>query len=103
IIAFTDDDCVPDSGWLAAGLAAFSSPTVVAVAGQTVVPLPANPTDYERNVAGLEKSEFLTANCFVRSDVLAAVGGFDEQFTAAWREDSDLHFRLLDTGGTIAR
>src|SRR5205823_14984267 len=40
-IAFTDDDCVPDSGWLAAGLTAFSSPTVVAVAGQTVVPLPA--------------------------------------------------------------
>src|SRR4051812_1207453 len=40
IIAFTDDDCIPDSGWLAAGLAPFADPAVVAVTGQTIVPLP---------------------------------------------------------------
>src|SRR5690606_13989020 len=27
---------------------------------------------------------------------LIKTGGFDERFTAAWREDSDLHFKLLD-------
>src|SRR5437763_1848980 len=43
IIAFTDDDCVPDSGWLAAGLAPFFDPAVIAVTGQTIVPLPAVP------------------------------------------------------------
>src|SRR6478736_1239460 len=38
IIAFTDDDCIPDSGWLAAGVAPFVEPAVVAVTGQTIVP-----------------------------------------------------------------
>jgi glycosyltransferase involved in cell wall biosynthesis len=103
IIAFTDDDCIPDSGWLAAGIEPFIDPAVIAVTGQTIVPLPPCPTDYERNVAGLEQSEFLTANCFCRRDVLLALGGFDERFTTAWREDSDLHFRLLDLGGNVRR
>jgi GT2 family glycosyltransferase len=103
IIAFTDDDCLPDSGWLAAGIQPFGDPAVVAVTGQTIVPLPAAPTDYERNTSGLEQSEFVTANCFCRREVLTALGGFDEMFTTAWREDSDLHFRLLDTGGKLVR
>jgi GT2 family glycosyltransferase len=103
IIAFTDDDCIPDSGWLAAGIEPFADPAVVAVTGQTIVPLPPEPTDYERNTAGLERGEFITANCFCRRSVLVALGGFDERFTTAWREDSDLHFRLLDTGGKVVR
>jgi GT2 family glycosyltransferase len=103
IIAFTDDDCIPDSAWLARGIAPFADSSVIAVTGQTIVPLPPEPTDHERNTAGLETSEFITANCFVRRSALASVGGFDERFTAAWREDSDLHFRLLDTGCQIVR
>ena len=71
---------------------------VAAVAGRVVVPLPERPTDYERDAAGLERAEFVTANCFCRRDVLEAVGGFDERFAAAWREDSDLHFALLRAG-----
>jgi glycosyltransferase involved in cell wall biosynthesis len=94
LIAFTDDDTVPDRGWLGAGLTAFSD-GVSAVAGRVVMPLPRVPTDYQRNEAGLERAEFVTANCFVRRAALAAVGGFDERFTAAWREDSDLYFTLL--------
>jgi GT2 family glycosyltransferase len=103
-VAFTDDDCVPDPGWLAAGVAEFEAdPGLAAVTGRVVVPLPPAPTDYERDAAGLEGAEFVTANCFCRRDVLAAVGGFDERFTAAWREDSDLHFTLLERGGRLAR
>ncbi len=59
---------------------------------------PPRPTDYERDAAGLEGAEFVTANCFCRRDALEAVGGFDERFSAAWREDSDLHFALLRAG-----
>lgn len=101
IVAFTDDDCVPDPGWLAAGIAGFAD-GVDAVTGRVVVPLGADPTDYQRNEAGLEGAEFVTANCFVRREALAAIGGFDERFTAAWREDSDLHFNLLVAGRRIA-
>lgn len=102
IVAFTDDDTVPDRDWLAHGLAAFG-PGIDAVIGRIVMPLPATPTDYERNEQGLERAEFVTANCFVRREVLARLGGFDESFRLPWREDSRLHCRLLAAGCIIAR
>ncbi len=100
VIAFTDDDCVPEPGWLSAGVAALADGAVGA-SGRIVMPLPAVPTDYERNAAGLTRGEFVTANCFYRREALAAVGGFDERFTMAWREDSDLFFTLLERGGRL--
>lgn len=92
-IAFTDDDTVPEAEWLTEGIRALEG--ALAVAGRVIVPLPTNPTDYEKNEAGLQRTEFVTANCFVRRSVLRQLDGFDERFTAAWREDSDLHFRIL--------
>jgi glycosyltransferase involved in cell wall biosynthesis len=96
VIAFTDDDTVPDPGWLRAGVQALESAD--AAWGRIRVPLPRPPTDYERSEAGLEGAEFATANAFCRRSVLVAVGGFDEQFTMAWREDADLFFTLLEKG-----
>ncbi len=99
IIAFTDDDTVPDTGWLATGAGALERDSeLAAVTGQVIVPLPPLPTDYQRNEAGLETAAFVTANCFCRPGILNTLGGFDERFTSAWREDSDLHFRLLEHG-----
>ncbi len=103
IIAFTDDDCRPDRRWLAEGLAALEREGADAASGRIVVPLPESPTDYERDAAGLEGAEFATANGFCRREALEAVGGFDERYAAAWREDSDLQFALLAAGGRIAR
>lgn len=100
IVAFTDDDCVPDRDWLRRGLEAFSAGTD-AVRGRIVMPLPDSPTDYERDARGLERAEFVTANCFVRKPMLEAIGGFDERYRLAWREDSDLHFALLRRGARI--
>jgi GT2 family glycosyltransferase len=102
IVAFTDDDCVPDPGWLRFGLPAFDD-GATAVAGTIVMPLPRRPSDYERDAARLADAEFATANCFCRRAALAAVGGFDPRFTRAWREDSDLQFALLERGYRIAR
>ncbi|GCE45878.1 GT2 family glycosyltransferase [Thermosporothrix hazakensis] len=93
-IAFTDDDCQPQHDWLSAGMAAFQDGTG-ALSGRVIVPLPPVPTDYERNAALLSNSDFVTANCFLRRDVLERLNGFDERFTAPWREDSDLFFSLL--------
>jgi GT2 family glycosyltransferase len=100
VIAFTDDDTVPAPDWLAAGRAAIAR-GADAVAGKVDVPLPAVPTDYERDAAGLAHAMFVTANCFVRRDLLAAIGGFDERFRCAWREDTDLCFRLRASGAIV--
>lgn len=97
IVAFTDDDCIPHSGWLTGGLAALDHGADAAW-GRLEMPLPACPTDYERDAAGLADAVFVTANCFCRREALQAVGGFDERFTSAWREDSDLYFSLLEHG-----
>lgn len=76
---------------------------VAAVTGETDMPLPDPPNDYERDAAGLTRAEFITANCFVKRSALVAVGGFDPRYTMAWREDSDLHFALLDHGMAVRR
>jgi GT2 family glycosyltransferase len=100
VIAFTDDDTVPAPNWLEAGLAAIAQ-GADAVAGAIDVPLPPVPTDYERDAAGRSNAGFVTANCFVRRDLLCAVGGFDERFRRAWREDTDLCFRLRASGAIV--
>ena len=95
IVAFTDDDTTPRVDWLKNGVRAFED-GVHAVRGRIVMPLSGTPTDYELDAKNLETAEFVTANCFCRKQVLEDLGGFDERFRFAWREDSDLHFRLLD-------
>lgn len=97
IIAFTDDDCLPEPDWLEKGTAKILEGAAGA-SGKVIVPLPDQPTDSERNMSGLESSEFVTANCFYRRDVLEETGGFDERFQIAWREDSDLYFTVLERG-----
>ena len=70
-------------------------PGRVAAWGRVHVPLPEEMTDNARNTAGLENAVFVTANAFVRRDALAEVGGFDERYRRAWREDTDLWFALI--------
>lgn len=101
LIAFTDDDTIPCRDWLAKGLAAFDG-SVHAAWGRIVMPLNGKPTDYERDAKNLENAEFVTANCFCLKSLLDEVGGFDEQFRLAWREDADLYFRLLQANARVA-
>jgi cellulose synthase/poly-beta-1,6-N-acetylglucosamine synthase-like glycosyltransferase len=104
IVAFTDDDTVPLDDWLAQGESAMRAGPWAAVAGRVMVPLgPEPPTDHARMTQGLERTEFVTANAFVRRRALQQVKGFDERFTRAWREDSDLQFRLQDSAGPVGR
>ncbi len=98
LIAFTDDDCIPDRGWLSSILSACGQEKLAAFSGKVIVPVPDQPTDFERNTQGLETAAFITANCACTKAALQQIGGFDEQFTMAWREDSDLEFKLLLQG-----
>jgi cellulose synthase/poly-beta-1,6-N-acetylglucosamine synthase-like glycosyltransferase len=102
IIAFTDDDCIPTPDWLRAGVGAFID-GIVGASGKVEVPLPGRPTDYDINASRLQFSEFVTASCFYRRQALIKIGGFDERFRSAWREDSDLFFRLLKEQNKLTR
>jgi len=95
IIGFTDDDCLPEPHWIRHAVDAFIDGAEV-VSGRLVVPCSEKPTDYERVAALLETAEFVTANCFCTKTALEQVGGLDERFDIAWREDSDLHFKFIE-------
>ncbi len=101
LIAFTDDDTIPYHDWLLQGLRAFDGVTQ-AVWGRIVMPLPSPPTDYERDAKSQEQAEFVSANCFCLKRVLEDLGGFDERFRYAWREDADLYFRLMQANVSIS-
>jgi hypothetical protein len=106
-VAFLDDDVIPSPGWraaLAADLACLE-PVVAGSQGTIAVPLPRGrrPTDWERNVAGLERARYATADMAYRREALAAAGGFDERFPRAYREDADLGLRLLRSGRRMAK
>jgi len=97
LILFTDDDCIPDFNWIKNLYNAFEfyGYSAIALTGKVVVPLSSAPTDFELNTANLETAEFVTANCACTKTSLEMVNGFDEAFTMAWREDSDLEFKFL--------
>jgi histidinol-phosphate phosphatase family protein len=104
-VAFLDDDVVPATDWadrLAEDLASCG-PEVGASQGRLRVPLPAHrrPTDWERNVSGLERARWATANMAYRRAALERVGGFDERFPRAYREDADLGLRVVADGWRI--
>ncbi|RKQ93901.1 HAD superfamily hydrolase (TIGR01509 family) [Solirubrobacter pauli] len=103
-VVFLDDDVVPPPGWreaLAGDLAAARD--AGATQGRIVVPVGPRPTDWERNVAGLQDAQWATADMAYRREALAAVGGFDERFPRAYREDADLGLRVVEAGWTIVR
>ena len=104
-VAFLDDDVEPPPGWREALIADLDAlPVGVAASqGRIVVPMPEGrrPTDWERNVAGLETARWATADMAYRRVALAAVGGFDERFRRAYREDADLGARVVAAGWQI--
>jgi histidinol-phosphate phosphatase family protein len=106
-VVFVDDDVLPPPGWpalLVSDLAAAAA-DVGGSQGRVEVPLPAQrrPTDWERCTAGLATAQWATADMAYRRDALAAVGGFDERFRRAYREDADLAVRVRAAGWRLTR
>jgi glycosyltransferase involved in cell wall biosynthesis len=91
VLAFTDCDCEPEPGWLAAGLAAIDAGADL-VGGRIVQRHNANPSVWERydRATYLRQDRFVTemgfaatANLFVRADVLRTIGGFVPELVAS--------------------
>ncbi len=82
-----------------------ASPDTAGVQGVLTVPLPQDrrPTEWERCTALLARARWITADMAYRTDVLKQVGGFDERFRWARREDTDLALRVLDAGWRVRR
>jgi GT2 family glycosyltransferase len=87
ILAFTDADCRPEPGWLAALAAGFADPDVAVLGGRVAIFAadPAAPTPAENFdiVYGMRQDRLIagqgfaaTANLAVRRDAFAAVGPF---------------------------
>jgi cellulose synthase/poly-beta-1,6-N-acetylglucosamine synthase-like glycosyltransferase len=105
-VVFLDDDVMPGQGWLRTLVSDLAVPAGVGgVQGRLTVPLPTDrrPTDWERATAALAEGRWLTADMAYRVDALAAVGGFDERFPAAYREDTDLAHRIRRAGWRLVR
>jgi hypothetical protein len=103
-VVFLDDDVHPGQTWRSEVREDLASAgDAAAVAGRIRVPLPdrRRPTDWERQVAALATAPWITADLAYRRDVLVQVGGFDERFPRAYREDTDLAVRVGRLGHTL--
>jgi glycosyltransferase involved in cell wall biosynthesis len=100
LIAFTDDDCVPDTGWLAAGERAWAGRADAFVQGRTE-PEEDHPGPFSRalRVERLNAS-FPTCNMLYPRALLERIGGFDTETYGRepGGEDCDLAWRAIEAG-----
>lgn len=117
IVAFTDDDCVPDADWIRAVAAGFDGAEAPDAVTGRVLPLgPERPGMYAvstrasviRRVYRGRALPWMVGsggNAAVRRTWLLRVGGFDERLGAGSpgrsAEDLDLFYRLLRAGATV--
>ena len=111
ILAFTDSDCVPSPGWIAAALAAFDDGADI-VNGRTA---PIRDTlPLERSMGSGEEGLYPTCNMFYRRAAYDAAGGFDGELGDRWGfrpdrrsrgdgfgEDTLLAWRVIRAGGEV--
>ena len=100
-IAFTDDDCVPSSDWLAALDAALDDADLVQ--GRTL-PAPDQPAGPFSRTLRIESEDgfYQTCNVAYRRETLEDAGGFDEDFRHPAGEDTELAWRAIGAGARTA-
>jgi glycosyltransferase involved in cell wall biosynthesis len=99
IIAFTDSDCVPRGGWLAAGLAEFSG-NIAAVQGRTLPMRDPHPWEATIRIEAFDH-RYETCNLFYDRQALLELGGFGETMPQLG-EDMVAGWRLRRSGRTAA-
>jgi glycosyltransferase involved in cell wall biosynthesis len=80
VLAFTDADCVPEPGWLAAGMEAMAAADLVQ--GRVLPPEDASIGPYDRYLTVTsEYGLYETANLFIARDLFQRLGGFESILT----------------------
>lgn len=102
LVAFTDDDCEVSREWLERMLEASAQVPGSIIQGRTE-PIPREldrigPFSLTRQITGSGPLWFETCNILYPRELLEAVGGFDETFSEALGEDTDLGWRAMATG-----
>ncbi len=116
IIAFVDDDAVPEPSWADAVLEAFADPELVAVTGPVLGrngislqwgPLAVNglaqdiPSDPDAPIRDGFARKLQGTNMAFRREVFAQIGGFDEALHF-YLDDTDMALRIGRAGLTTA-
>jgi glycosyltransferase involved in cell wall biosynthesis len=112
LLAFTDDDCLPDPHWLAAMAAAVERSPGSIVGGRTENALVSNwCSEASQSVIaymyadGLRRTgelPFVTSNNLALGhELFDRLGGFDASFPEAAAEDRDLSARCTAMGGSL--
>ena len=107
ILAFTDDDCTPDSNWLSALASGLQNGEPAIVGGKIINVLTENPFStisqlvvdsvYRHYNANPRKSRFFASNNFaVPKELFFRAGGFNQAFRCS--EDRELCNRILFQG-----
>jgi GT2 family glycosyltransferase len=96
VVAFTDSDCVPTSGWLRACLAGFSNGTGVVQGRTSPPPDQAQPLFNHFIETPQFDGSFSTSNVAYLREALIDAGGFDN--ACAYWEDTDLGWRASRLG-----
>lgn len=99
IIAFIDDDCLPETDWLLNARRYFDDAEVVGLEGLIRSDHLDDPDWRPVTNVGFEGIGFMTANLMVRSSAFQYLGGFDLQFDRPhFREDTDFGWRMQALG-----
>lgn len=98
-VAFTDDDCLPSTDWLAAYAEAITD-TVTVYEGKTTCDVGITSPLYQApiNLAG---GCLWSCNFMIQTSLFREMEGFDTQFAMPAMEDIDLHERLCQRGASI--
>lgn len=109
ILAFTDDDCVPEPDWLSELVERVSIDPPFGAGGRTTSGLPGNPyaeasqllVSYVYRAFNPDPEDarfFATNNMALPARAFEAIGGFDESFGRVASEDRDLCDRWIHAG-----
>ena len=110
IIAYIDDDAIPDKDWLLYLAKSYRSTEFAAIGGPNIAPMnssfiadcvdhaPGSPTHVL--VSDIEAEHIPGCNLSVRKDVFVKIGGFDPRFLVAG-DDVDFCWRIEEEGWKI--